>query len=119
MVALSEKDVFSLLEQIPDPEIPVLTIVDLGVIRKVKINGDSVAIDITPTYSGCPAMKKMEDDIISLLKSKGFPKIEVKTVYDPAWTTDWISEAAREKLRKYGIAPPVGSSNDKAILTGK
>jgi len=119
MINYSEKEILSFLEAIPDPEIPVISIVELGVIRKIKMHTDSVEIDITPTYSGCPAMKQMEDDIVSTLKAKGIEKINLKTVYDPAWTTDWISTEAREKLRKYGIAPPQGSTHDKSVLMGK
>jgi ring-1,2-phenylacetyl-CoA epoxidase subunit PaaD len=115
----SEKDIFSFLEEIPDPEIPVISIVELGVIRHVKPLDKEVEIEITPTYSGCPAMKQMEDDIVSLLTAKGYEKVSIKTTYTPAWTTDWISDAAREKLRKYGIAPPQGTTVDKAVLMGK
>ncbi len=119
MANYSEKDIFSFLEEIPDPEIPVISIVELGVVRTVKINNNSVEIEITPTYSGCPAMKQMEDDIVSVLKAKGIEKITLKTVYTPAWTTDWLSAEAREKLRKYGIAPPDGTTSDKSVLMGK
>lgn len=119
MAAYSEKDIFSFLEEIPDPEIPVINIVELGVIRKITPGPNSVEIELTPTYSGCPAMKQMEDDIITVLKSKGIESVHVKTVYTPAWTTDWISTEAREKLRKYGIAPPEGSTSDKSVLMGK
>ena len=115
----SEKDIFSFLEEIPDPEIPVISIVELGVIRHVKTHDKEVEIEITPTYSGCPAMKQMEDDIVSLLTAKGYEKVSIKTTYTPAWTTDWISDVAREKLRKYGIAPPQGTTIDKAALMGK
>ncbi len=119
MIKYSENDIFSFLEEIPDPEIPVISIVELGVIRGVKINDNAVEIEITPTYSGCPAMKQMEDDIISVLKAKGVEKVNLKTIYIPAWTTDWLSAEAKEKLRKYGIAPPEGTTNDKSVLMGK
>jgi len=119
MANYSEKDIFSFLEEIPDPEIPVISIVELGVIRTVKTDNNAVEIEITPTYSGCPALKQMEDDIVSVLKSKGIEKVSLKTIYTPAWTTDWLSDVAREKLRKYGIAPPDGTTNDKSILMGK
>lgn len=108
-----------LLDDIPDPEIPVISIVELGVIRDVRIQGDKVEVDITPTYSGCPAMKQMEDDVRSRLRDKGFREVRVRTIYSPAWTTDWLSGEAREKLLRYGIAPPEGSSTDKGTLTGK
>ena len=110
----------SLLNEIPDPEIPVISIVELGVIRNVEAHDkSSVEVTITPTYSGCPAMKQMEDDVKSKLKENGFDEVKVKTVYTPAWTTDWLSTAARKKLQDYGIAPPEESTTDKSFLTGK
>jgi ring-1,2-phenylacetyl-CoA epoxidase subunit PaaD len=119
MVTYTEKEILSFLEEIPDPEIPVISIVELGVIRKIKNEGNAVEIDMTPTYSGCPAMKQMEDDVISALKAKGIDEVKVNMVYTPAWTTDWLSAEAREKLRKYGIAPPEENTTDKSFLTGK
>jgi len=115
----TEKEILSFLETIPDPEIPVISIVELGVIRGIKLQDSGVEIVITPTYSGCPAMKQMEDDVIITLKAKGIENISVKMVYDPAWTTDWLSAEAKEKLRKYGIAPPEEVTTDKSFLTGK
>jgi ring-1,2-phenylacetyl-CoA epoxidase subunit PaaD len=116
----SEKNIWEILHQIPDPEIPVIDIVELGVIRKVKIIDTlSIEISITPTYSGCPAMKQMEDDIRMKLSHAGFSEIKINTVYNPPWTTDWISEEAKMKLNDYGIAPPEHSSLDKATLLGK
>jgi ring-1,2-phenylacetyl-CoA epoxidase subunit PaaD len=94
------------MEEVFDPEVPVLTIVDLGVLRNVEIIGDTVKITITPTYSGCPAMKRIEDDIVELLNEKGIDKVEVDLVLSPAWTTDWLSAEGRVKLKEYGIAPP-------------
>lgn len=119
MVAYTEKEILSFLEEIPDPEIPVISIVELGVIRKIQNTNGGVEIDITPTYSGCPAMKQMEDDVLSALKAKGIEDVKINMVYTPAWTTDWLSVEAREKLRKYGIAPPEESTTDKSFLTGK
>jgi ring-1,2-phenylacetyl-CoA epoxidase subunit PaaD len=119
MKTYTEQELFSFLNEIPDPEIPVISIVDLGVIRKIIPQANSVEIEITPTYSGCPAMKQMEDDIISTLKQKGIENVHIKTVYNPAWTTDWLSAEAKEKLRKYGIAPPQESTTDKSFITGK
>jgi ring-1,2-phenylacetyl-CoA epoxidase subunit PaaD len=119
MVAYSEKEILSFLEEIPDPEIPVISIVELGVVRKVRNLPDGVEIDITPTYSGCPAMKQMEDDVVSTLHAKGIDNVRINMVYSPAWTTDWLSAEAREKLRKYGIAPPAEETTDKSFLTGK
>lgn len=110
--------VYQLLNKIPDPEIPVISIIDLGVVRKVDFEGDVLVISITPTYSGCPAMKQIEQDIVTKLNNEGYEKVEVNTTFTPAWTTDWISNDARERLRKYGIAPPEGSA-DKSLLTGE
>jgi ring-1,2-phenylacetyl-CoA epoxidase subunit PaaD len=108
-----------MLSSIPDPEIPVISIVELGVIRDVKATDRSVEVTITPTYSGCPAMKQMEDDVRSKLKENGFEEVKINTVYNPPWTTDWLSAEAKEKLREYGIAPPEESTTDKSFLTGK
>ncbi len=101
-----EKAIWSVLETVMDPEVPVLSVVDLGIVRGVKTDGDDVEVTITPTYSGCPAMTVIELDILTAMKRNGYPKTHVKTVFSPAWTTDWLSDAGREKLRAYGIAPP-------------
>jgi ring-1,2-phenylacetyl-CoA epoxidase subunit PaaD len=116
---ISNQKIFSLLSEIPDPEIPVISIVELGVIREVKEEGKNIQVTITPTYSGCPAMKQMEDDVRKKLQDAGFEEVDIKTIYTPAWTTDWISPEAKEKLRKYGIAPPEESTSDKSFLSGK
>lgn len=118
MVSLDaqKENIYQLLNEIPDPEIPVISVTDLGVIRKVEWVDDTLIVSITPTYSGCPAMKQIEQDILKKLTDSGFEKVQVKTVFTPAWTTDWISDDARERLRKYGIAPPQGSA-DKSLLT--
>jgi ring-1,2-phenylacetyl-CoA epoxidase subunit PaaD len=102
----TSEEVFDFLKEIEDPEIPVISIVELGVVRHVFINDEGIEISITPTYSGCPAMKVIEDQIYSVLKEKGFENIKIKTIYSPAWTTDWMTEETKEKLRQYGIAPP-------------
>jgi ring-1,2-phenylacetyl-CoA epoxidase subunit PaaD len=113
------KEILTLLAEIPDPEIPVINIQELGILRDIVIDGTHVEVVITPTYSGCPAMKQIEDDVLSKLRSIGIESAKVKMVYHPAWTTDWISEEAKEKLRKYGIAPPEKTSMDKGALIGK
>lgn len=115
----TQKEILAILSEIPDPEIPVINIKELGVLRDVIVNGNEVEVVITPTYSGCPAMKQIEDDIKFALKKNGIESIAVKMVYHPAWTTDWITDEAKEKLRKYGIAPPEKTSLDKGTLTGK
>ena len=91
-----------------DPEVPVLTIDDLGVLRDVRLDGDTVTVTITPTYSGCPAVDAIRDDIVLALTSAGFDNAVVKTTLTPAWTTDWMSDDGKRKLTEYGIAPPTG-----------
>lgn len=91
-----------------DPEVPVLTIEDLGVLRDVVVDGDRVVVTLTPTYSGCPALDAMRADVASALRRAGFADVEVRTTLSPAWTTDWMSDAGRRKLIEYGIAPPTG-----------
>ena len=109
----------TILEKIPDPEIPVLTVLDLGVIRKAETDpSGKVKILLTPTYSGCPAMGVIENDIREQLELNGYREIDIQMVYAPAWTTDWISEEAREKLRQYGIAPPEGSADKNYLKAG-
>jgi ring-1,2-phenylacetyl-CoA epoxidase subunit PaaD len=111
--------IYEILSEIPDPEIPVISIRELGILREVTVAEGKVRVIITPTYSGCPAMKVIEDDIRSRLATENIHDVEVELVYSPAWTTDWITDEAREKLRAYGIAPPLHTSVDKGTLTGK
>jgi ring-1,2-phenylacetyl-CoA epoxidase subunit PaaD len=99
-----------------DPEIPVLTIADLGVLRDVIVDGHHVEVAITPTYSGCPAMNMIALEIEVALERAGFPAPRVRTVLSPAWTTDWMSEAGRAKLRAYGIAPPQATGSRRALF---
>ena len=105
-VTLDRSAVEAALRRVVDPEIPVLTIEDLGVLRSFAIDGDSVEVTITPTYSGCPAMRQIEDDVVAALRKAGAVHVEVATVYSPAWSTDWISEDGKQKLEAFGIAPP-------------
>jgi ring-1,2-phenylacetyl-CoA epoxidase subunit PaaD len=98
--------IWHLLQNVCDPEVPVLTILDLGIVRDVKINGDEVEVIITPTYSGCPAMDAISIDIKLKLIEHGYKKIKITSVLSPAWTTDWMSEDGKRKLKEYGIAPP-------------
>ncbi len=114
-----ESQIYQLLSQIPDPEIPVITIQELGVLRKVEVKAEGIEVTITPTYSGCPAMKQIEDDIKSVLLGNGYQDVIVKMSYSPAWTTDWMPETAKEKLRQFGISPPEHTSMDKSSITGK
>lgn len=96
-----------LLEAVPDPEIPVLNIVEMGIVRDVSLTAEgALQVDITPTYSGCPAMREIENTIVAEMQKQGFANVAVRTVFAEPWTTDWMTEAAKEKLRAYGIAPP-------------
>jgi ring-1,2-phenylacetyl-CoA epoxidase subunit PaaD len=95
---------------VPDPEVPVLTIEDLGVLRDVRVDGDEVVVVITPTYSGCPAMDVIRTEIGLVLDGLGIERHRVETVLSPAWTTDWMSTAGKTKLTEYGIAPPSGKA---------
>ncbi|WP_233198310.1 MULTISPECIES: 1,2-phenylacetyl-CoA epoxidase subunit PaaD [unclassified Cryobacterium] len=99
---------WAIAAQVVDPEIPVLTIEDLGVLRSVNVTSDAVAVTLTPTYSGCPAMDAMRDDVLTALTSAGYENVSVRLVLSPAWTTDWMSEVGQNKLREYGIAAPTG-----------
>ena len=95
-----------ILTSVVDPEIPVLTIDDLGILRGVETTGDNVVVTITPTYSGCPAMGQIEDDIVAALAREGIDQVEVRVIHWPAWSTDWISEEGHRKLNEFGTAPP-------------
>jgi len=112
---VSREQIYNWLEEVSDPEIPVLSVVDLGVVRDAQIINGEWLITITPTYSGCPAMKTMEEDILSKLKDNGIDSAKVEMVLAPAWSTDWLSENGRIKLSEYGIAPPEHEV-DKSVL---
>jgi ring-1,2-phenylacetyl-CoA epoxidase subunit PaaD len=103
---ISEKDIWQLLEEVKDPEVPVLSVIDLGIVRSVKTDDDKIDIIITPTYSGCPAMDVISMDIRLKLIEKGFRNVSIQHQLSPAWTTDWMSEGGKQKLKAYGIAPP-------------
>lgn len=93
---------------VTDPEVPVLTIEDLGVLRSVAVDDEGVHVELTPTYSGCPAMDAMRDDVVLALTHAGYDHVDVRMVLSPAWTTDWMSESGKQKLRTYGIQAPSG-----------
>lgn len=115
---ITAEDIWELLEDVNDPEVPVLTVVDLGVVREVNhIENNQWQIIITPTYSGCPAMRVIEEDIVKRLNEEGIDA-QVKLVLSPAWTTDWLSEEGKRKLEEYGIAPPQDEV-DKSVLFGE
>ncbi|MCB0819646.1 MAG: phenylacetate-CoA oxygenase subunit PaaJ [Bacteroidetes bacterium] len=110
-------ELLPILKQIADPEIPVLSIVDMGVVRSARIINSEAFVEITPTYSGCPAMDVIGDDIKKALEKAGFSS-QVKLILSPAWTTDWITPHGRDALLKYGIAPPMNPDADKSALLG-
>jgi len=113
------KRLIPILEKVSDPEIPVLSILEMGVVRKAVLHENRVEVKITPTYSGCPAMDVIGDDIKAALQKAGF-KADIELVLTPAWTTDWITPKGRAALADYGIAPPLDASADKeALLEGK
>jgi ring-1,2-phenylacetyl-CoA epoxidase subunit PaaD len=105
-MVIDPEAVLKLLHEVKDPELPMLDVVELGIVRAVDTTDGHVRIDITPTYTGCPALKMIQDDIVSMLAASEVYDVAVRTVYSPAWTTDWLSGEAKEKLRKAGIAPP-------------
>jgi len=106
----------AVLESVTDPELPFLTITDMGILRDVRVAGDTVEVAITPTYSGCPAMDVIAIDITTALAKAGFDNVRIDRVLSPAWTTDWLSASAREKLRANGIAPPERAQGKRALF---
>ncbi|MEP7383953.1 MAG: 1,2-phenylacetyl-CoA epoxidase subunit PaaD [Gemmatimonadota bacterium] len=111
---MSRDEIWAILDDVRDPEVPVLSVVELGIVRAVEFEGDEIVVDITPTYSGCPAMHEIERSVVGALAAHGLTS-RIRTVFSPAWTTDWMSDAAREKLRRYGIAPP-GQASETALI---
>ncbi|VXC54552.1 putative multicomponent oxygenase/reductase subunit for phenylacetic acid degradation [Arthrobacter sp. 8AJ] len=105
-----EQKAWDIAATVVDPEIPVLSIADLGILRKVDVADNKVTVTITPTYSGCPAMDAIRDDLHTAFKKEGYEDVHVDLVLAPAWTTDWMTEAGKQKLQQYGIAPPSGNS---------
>jgi ring-1,2-phenylacetyl-CoA epoxidase subunit PaaD len=112
---VTKDQIWDWLEEVSDPEIPVLSVVDLGIVRDAIFENQTWIITITPTYSGCPAMQVMETDIKSKLKEKGIEDVQVRTILSPSWTTDWLSDKGKIKLHEYGIAPPENEI-DKSVL---
>lgn len=108
-------DLYAIVAQVKDPEIPVLTIDDLGILRDVDVDGDTVAVTITPTYSGCPALAVIESDIRDALHDCGVVNVDVRIRYSPPWTTAWMSQDARDRLRAYGVAPPTAQCEGSTI----
>jgi ring-1,2-phenylacetyl-CoA epoxidase subunit PaaD len=105
-----EKRIWAVLESVPDPEIPVLSVVDLGIVRHARVDADEVVrVGVSPTYSGCPATEVIKASVAEALRNAGFERVELSDVLAPAWTSDWITPDGRRKLREYGIAPPAES----------
>ena len=115
--AYSREEILRWLGQVADPEIPVLSITDLGIVRDVEI-GETVTVALAPTYSGCPATELIEDSVLDALREHGVEQVEIRRVLSPPWTTDWISDEGREKLREYGIAPPEKGAGKRVLLRG-
>jgi ring-1,2-phenylacetyl-CoA epoxidase subunit PaaD len=113
---LTRDEIFEILDEVKDPEVPVLSVVELGIIRDVQIDEGAVTITITPTYSGCPAMRVIEEDITAALAARGVEPVRLRTVYAPAWTTDWLTNEAKAKLEAYGIAPP-GPAGQESLVS--
>jgi ring-1,2-phenylacetyl-CoA epoxidase subunit PaaD len=111
-----EDQIWRWLADVPDPEIPVVSVVDLGMIRKVSVEDGKVDVEVSPTYSGCPATEVIENSIMEKLRDEGLDGVTVSRVLSPPWTTDWISDSGRDKLREYGLAPPVGSAGKRELL---
>ena len=112
LASASIEQVYAWLQEVPDPEIPVRSVVDLGVVRDVAWDGDACVVVITPTYSGCPAMREITEDIRQVLARHGIGEVRVETRLSPAWTTDWMSEKGRAALKDYGIAAPAQQAID-------
>ena len=112
------EQVWTWLGEVPDPEIPVISVVDLGIVRDVALIGDECVVTITPTYSGCPAMQVIADAVNEALHARGIDKLRIVTQLSPAWTTDWMSESGKAALKGYGIAPPVQQAIDISGLRG-
>jgi ring-1,2-phenylacetyl-CoA epoxidase subunit PaaD len=118
-VPFTRDELLAVLDEVKDPEVPVLSVVELGVVRNVDIAGDDVTVTVTPTYSGCPAMAVIERDIAQALHDHGVANVAIRTSYSPSWTTDWIPAEARDKLRAYGIAPPGPADHDAPVQIGR
>lgn len=114
--AATRDEVLAVLDTVMDPEVPVLSVVDLGIVRDVHVGDDGVVVTVTPTYSGCPAVQVIERDILVALAAHGVPDARIRTVFSPPWTSDWISEEAKARLKAYGIAPPGPASHEDELV---
>ena len=113
---LTEDDIWQLLDEVKDPEVPAVSVVELGIVRTVSWDGVALEIDVTPTYSGCPATELIEELIAEAMRLAGIRDVRINRVLTPAWTTDWVTAEGKEKLRAFGIAPPQGSSSKLSLL---
>lgn len=113
--AATRDEIFEILDAVKDPEVPVLSVVELGIVRDVRVDGEAVTVTLTPTYSGCPAMRVIEEDITAALMERGLGPVRIETVYAPAWTTDWLTDDAKRKLEAYGIAPPGRAAHETLV----
>ena len=113
----TKETLLKILSEVHDPEIPVLNVVEMGIVRNVEFDGEAIRVDITPTYSGCPAMKLIQDDIIAALNANGYPAVKVNTIHAAPWTTEWLDDSTRQKLHEYGIAPPARFSKKAIALS--
>lgn len=118
-VAVDTDQVWDWLSQVPDPEIPVISLTDLGIIRDVAWEGDTLVVTVTPTYSGCPATGIINLDLETALRDHGIDKLELRRQLSPPWTSDWITPEGRDKLRAYGIAPPIDGTAADGRLAGR
>lgn len=103
---VTKESILEILSEVKDPELPMIDVVELGIVRDVVVDAEGIHVDVTPTYSGCPAMQVIEREIVYMLNSHGFENVTVHTIFSPPWTTDWLSEATKRKLRDHGITPP-------------
>lgn len=110
------EELFEIVNRVKDPEIPTISVVELGVVRDINNNDDEVVVTITPTYSGCPALEVMKKDIVTELNNNGFDKVKINVQLSPAWTTDWLTDEAKSKLIESKIAPPIMKSNEYSKL---
>ena len=116
---MDEQAIRELLEQVKDPEIPALSVLDMGIVREIEFGNGGVTVKITPTYSGCPAMKMITDDIVSVLSLAGISEPKVEQVLHPPWTTDWLTDKGRQHLKESGIAPPCTKPDEELVAFPK
>lgn len=116
---VTEAQVWDWLAKVPDPEIPVISVTELGIIRDVRFDGPELVVTVTPTYSGCPATSVINFEIEKALREQGVEQLRLERRLDPPWTTDWIAPEAREKLRAYGIAPPIDGTRAEGVVAGR